>query len=272
MVGSRSWDFLSTAARSRPSHIRSIRRSLRLWQPGVTKKSPRHSISRMRRIIPSPGFITSGMSVFSARRAGVKGLREAHFADPATTAEMITIELSEPPPRTEERTMPQNHHRCRPPRLPRRKKLADEQAAFAERVKAFEAEQRRRRHEGIVQFAAEQVKAARVLPKDKDGLVAFMDSLPADLTVELAEGDSGDKTKHDGLGWLRTFIAGLPAQVEFGEYARAADEHAPEGVVAFAMPQGYSVDTARLQLHRKALAYQHAHPNTEYLTAVRAVS
>ncbi|AFL75486.1 hypothetical protein Thivi_3632 [Thiocystis violascens DSM 198] len=37
---------------------------------------------------------------------------------------------------------------------------------------------------------------------------------------------------------------------------------------AFAMPDGYQTDAARLALHRRALAYQEAHAGTDYLTAV----
>lgn len=203
-----------------------------------------------------------------AQAPAVKGLRDAQFAGDGSS--MITVELSEPFPRKEERQMHQNPDQAAADIEAATKKLADDQAAFAERKKVFEAEIKRRRYEGVVQFAAEQVKAGRVLPKDKDGLVAFMDAMPVDLTVELAEGDSGTKTKLDATGWLRSFIAGLPAQVEFGEHVHA-DDHAQEGVLSFAAAQGYSVDTGRLSLHRKAIAYQHAHPETDYLTAVRAV-
>lgn len=203
-----------------------------------------------------------------AQAPAVKGLRDAQFA--GDDSSMITVELSEPPQRNEERHMAEKLDPA-DEIAAGKQRLADNEAAFAERVKLFDGEQRRRRHEGIAQFAAEQVKAGRVLPKDKDGLVAFMDAVPADLTVDLAEGDTGAKTKHDGLGWLRAFIAGLPAQVEFGEHARA-DDHAQEGVASFAAPPGFSVDTWRIELHRKAEAYRRAHPNTDYLTAVRAVS
>lgn len=218
---------------------------------------------------PKPGVhYLKHIGFLGAAAPAVKGLRNAQFA--AAEDGMITVELSEPPQRTEERTMPQNTTDPAADTAAAAKTLADNEAAFAERVKSFEAEQKRRRHEGIAQFAAEQVKAGRVLPKDKDGLIAFMDAMPAALTVELAEGDSGVKTKQDGLGWLRTFISGLPAQVEFGEHGRAEDESG--GTAPFAAPQGYSADPGRLSLHRKAMAYQHAHPKTEYLTAVLAVS
>ena len=40
---------------------------------------------------------------------------------------------------------------------------------------------------------------------------------------------------------------------------------------AFAAPAGYVADPDRLDVHQRALAYQSKHPNTDYLTAVRAV-
>lgn len=49
------------------------------------------------------------------------------------------------------------------------------------------------------------------------------------------------------------------------------DPGAAGGHGQYAAPQGTHVDAERLNLHRKAVAYQTAHPGTDYLAAVRAV-
>ncbi|RMG58803.1 MAG: peptidase, partial [Gammaproteobacteria bacterium] len=67
--------------------------------------------------------------------------------------------------------------------------------------------------------------------------------------------------------WLREFLQELPSQVDFAE--RAAAE--PEGeAVQFAAPDGYSVDPAQLELHKKILAYAEEH-NIDYAEAALAV-
>ena len=42
--------------------------------------------------------------------------------------------------------------------------------------------------------------------------------------------------------------------------------------VSFAAPRGWTVDPVQLDLHNEALAYQTAHPGTDYIAAVLAVS
>lgn len=223
---------------------------------------------------PKPGsYYLKHVGFLGATAPAVKGLRTAQLA--GGEEGMITVELSEPAQRTEGSNMSHTHtHDEEAAALAEeKKKLVSEQAAFAESKKIFEAEQKRRRHEGIAQFVGDQVKAARVLPKDKQGLIAFMDAMPPDLTIDLADVDGGAANKHEGLGWLRSFIAALPSHVQFGEHASAGGgDESGGGAASFAAPPGYSIDAGRLDLHRKADAYRRAHPNTDYLTAVRAVS
>lgn len=88
-------------------------------------------------------------------------------------------------------------------------------AEFTERenkVKASEAAQRRVLIVGGVDTL---IAAGKILPKDKAGLVAFMEALPADGIVEFGEGDK--KEKKPTIDWLRGFLSTLPKAVEFKE-------------------------------------------------------
>jgi hypothetical protein len=88
-------------------------------------------------------------------------------------------------------------------------------AEFAEReakVKASEAAQRRVLIVGEVDAL---IAAGKILPKDKLGLVAFMEVLPEGGIVEFGEGDK--KEKKPSIDWLRGFLKTLPKAVEFKE-------------------------------------------------------
>jgi hypothetical protein len=140
----------------------------------------------------------------------------------------------------------------------RERKIAEQEAAFAER------EARRDAETAIDALVAE----GKVLPKDRDRCIAFMARLDgADGSLEFAEGGKTVKTSQRAA--FKDLLSGLPKIVEFAELT------APEGeaeTVAFAAPDGLSVDAAGLDLHRKAVAYQHANANVDYITAVKAVS
>jgi hypothetical protein len=57
--------------------------------------------------------------------------------------------------------------------------------------------------------------------------------------------------------------------VEFREVAR---HESGDGPVEFAAPDGMGVASLRLDLHARAVAHQAAHPGTDYIAAVKAVS
>lgn len=121
------------------------------------------------------------------------------------------------------------------------------------------------RHADHAAFSEGLIKAGKLLPAQKDVCVATMDFMAGQETVvEFGEGDA-KKPLVDGF---KEFLQALPKQVEFGELAKAEGEGE---TVEFAAPGGYSVDADRLEIHNKALAYQAAHPNTTYQTAVNAV-
>jgi len=92
-------------------------------------------------------------------------------------------------------------------------------------------------------------------------LAAFYEALAALGTVQL----SGDRTVAPAL-WFAEFLQALPPVVMLSEAAPAAFElHAPLAGI----PTGAPVASASIALHRKALAWQAAHPGTPYGDALR---
>ena len=147
-------------------------------------------------------------------------------------------------------------------------------AAFAERERELkEREQRIAQAEkeahrkDVANFVEGLVKDGKVLPRDQAGLVAYLAGPDDKGAIEFGEGDQ--KKSQPADAWLRSFLAGLPKQIDFTEHSKQQEEGK---VVNFAAPNGFAVDSAQLELHRKALAYQAQHPNTDYVTAVTAVS
>jgi hypothetical protein len=123
------------------------------------------------------------------------------------------------------------------------------------------------RHAGHASFAEEQVTAGRLTPAQRDVAVAALDAL-AEAPVEFGEGD-GKKPLAEAF---KEFLAALPVQVEFAEAATKARAGDGAATAEFAAPSGMAVDSDGMAVHRKALDYQAAHPGTDYIAAVRAVT
>lgn len=121
------------------------------------------------------------------------------------------------------------------------------------------------RHADHAAFSEGLIKAGKLLPTQNDVCIATLDFMAGQETVvEFGEGEA-KKPLVDGF---KEFLRALPKQVEFGELATSESS---ADTVEFAAPGGFSVDAERLEIHQKALAYQAAHPNTTYQTAVNAV-
>lgn len=138
-------------------------------------------------------------------------------------------------------------------------------AEFAEREQALADKEAATRRGEIETFVADQVKAGRVLPVDQAGMVAFMASVDAADVVEFAEGDA--TVSKPAAEWLRSFIAGLPARVDFSERARGHDAGAH--TADFAAPAGYGVDSAALDVRARAKALMKTDPNLSFIDAVK---
>lgn len=148
--------------------------------------------------------------------------------------------------------------------------LDQRDADLAAREQALADKERQARSAEIASFAEQLVKDGKVLPREQEGLVAFMGGLADTDTVSFAAPEGGQVSKSSGQ-WLREFLAGLPQRVDFAEHSAADDqESAAADSASFAAPTGYAVDKERLALHNRITAYQQQH-DVDYATAAAAV-
>ena len=122
-------------------------------------------------------------------------------------------------------------------------------------------------HTENVQFAEGLIDAGRLLPVQKDGVVALLDQLATDGRDEIAFSDGGAEKKTRPAQLFRDILSASPVVVPAGK----TDLGDADATPAFAAPDGMAVDSAGLALHGKAVAFQKQHPGTEYLAAVAAV-
>lgn len=157
----------------------------------------------------------------------------------------------------------------------------EEKAALVARNNELEAQmaamqadnakaQAAQRHAANLAFCEDLGAQARLAPAVRPLAVALLDHLAEQSApVQFGEGEAQAPL----LDAFKAFLAALPKQVQFGETAtseRAAG--AASAPVAFAAPQGYSVEPMSMALHAKALAHQQAHPGMSYVQAVQAVA
>jgi hypothetical protein len=189
----------------------------------------------------------------------VRAQKSLSYAEPSTTA----ID--------KEHTMTSEEIAAEKAKLKKQEEdLAKRNADFAAREEKIKTSEAQARRNGVVSFVEGLVKEGRLLPRDQAPLVEFMAGLDEETVIEFADGS--DKKKEPGGKWLRGFLSRLPQQVDYHERARAEGDDRASAAVSFAAPSGYAVDPKRLDLHNKARAYQHAHPNTTYDAAIAAVS
>ncbi|MBF0212203.1 MAG: hypothetical protein HQM00_01420 [Magnetococcales bacterium] len=146
--------------------------------------------------------------------------------------------------------------------------LAAREARFAE-----QAQQITTREESLRQAETQQrqIKAAafvddliaegRILPRFREGLIAFLVFLSDSGVVEFAE-NQGRRA------FLEGFLKELPRQVDYAEHAPATRSGAE--AIRFQLPNGYSAEPSALATHARILAYANTH-NTDYLTAALTV-
>ena len=126
------------------------------------------------------------------------------------------------------------------------------------------------RHAANVSFCESLIADGKITPAVSGVIVAALDELfgmsgSARQPVSFGEGD-GAKPLPEAL---KAALQALPKVVEYGEVG--ADKGVPAHV-SFAAPAGFDVDPRAAELHAKAKAHQAAHPGTEYLAAIAAVS
>lgn len=139
--------------------------------------------------------------------------------------------------------------------------LKKQQADFAE---AQSKTRRDAAHKDHVDFAEGLVKSGRLLPVQKDSVIASLDYMAApDAVVEFGEGDD----KKPLLQAFKDALAVNPIAVNFGEHKEKSIDTKASG---FKAPAGFSVDQTNLELHEKALAYSEQN-SVSYETALSKV-
>lgn len=147
------------------------------------------------------------------------------------------------------------------------KKLKEDQDALQAQQAEFAERDRKARAGDVARLVDGLVAEGRVLPKHRDGLVAFMVSDEAEGALEFGEGAAHTKTT--GRAFIEQFIKELPVSVDYAERGAPGDD-APTKADGLVVPAGFSVDPERARLHSQALAYQESH-KCSYVTAVQAV-
>ena len=148
--------------------------------------------------------------------------------------------------------------------------VQQKEAGLAGREAALKQKEVLVAHQDNLAIAEGLIREGKLIPALKDQAVAMLD-FAAGLSVEqVLEFGEGDAKKSLPMGeTLKGYLSSQPKIVDFGEHATAEGE---VSTVDFAAPPGCTVDSASLQIHNRALAYQAGHPGVEYLAAIRAVS
>lgn len=212
---------------------------------------------------PVPGvYYLKHVGFLGAAPPAVKGLRAVAFSDD-DDAEIVTVEFSAPdafpdPPNTEGSRVTDNTA----------EELARREADLAAREARFAAREAESLRAETAAFADGLVRAGRLPQGLVPRVTAFMDALPPGGEVSFA--DAGTTVRETPRDSLRALLSALPVAVNFTEATPPGGPgHGdPVGVAEFA---GLRVDPDRMALHNRALAYQRAHPGTEYLAAIHAV-
>lgn len=134
------------------------------------------------------------------------------------------------------------------------KEASDAKAQLAQFAEAATQQ----RHAGHVSFAEGEVKAGRLLPKDKGAAVAVLDVLADAQPVEFAEGDSTKKVTP--VEWLKGLIASARPVVNFGEFTPRSGDSALA-----------SKDMTDAEVDQRAKAYAQQN-KCNYAEAVSAVT
>lgn len=145
---------------------------------------------------------------------------------------------------------------------------AREQALTAKQME-FSAQETARRIADNTAFVDGLIQEGRLASGQKIQVLEFMASLDAATAIEFSEGDG--KVAKTPLRAFKDHLSAQPKLVTTGTIA--GGPALPEGrEIEFTAPPGFVVDALGLDQHRRAVEYQRLHPNTDYVTAAKAVS
>lgn len=179
---------------------------------------------------PVPGVLyLRHIGFLGAQPPVVKGLREPTFAENETPDDIVIIEFSQP-----EAPMPQDPTALaeREAEIAKREAALNQQKAdqdakelsFAERERTLAQAQADAQRTKTVAFAEKLLGEGRILPRDKDGLVAFLTAKTQTDVLEFGEGS--DAWKGPANVWLLQFLENLPKQVDYKERAKQEKDDA----------------------------------------------
>lgn len=204
---------------------------------------------------PAPGrWYLRHVAFLGAQPPAVAGLKDIQFSAGDADAGAVCFSEAVLPPSTHQETTTMDEE------MKSRLAQAEAEAAAAKAAQAaaeaaaeaanaqlaqFAEQQRQDRHAGHVSFAETQVKAGKLLPKDKETAVAVLDQLAEAQPVEFSEGSAAKKVAP--AEWLKSLIAGAKPVVSFGEFAPAS--------VAGESTKGLS----DADLDQRAIAYARQH-------------
>jgi hypothetical protein len=241
---------------------------------------------------PTPGkWYLRHVAFLGAQPPAVAGLKDLSFADGGEAVSFSEEEAPIPafPQRGKESIPPSTQPEQEPPmsdadkaeleRLRAEAKAKDEAVAKAQadakaaneaavaaqkQVASFAEQAAADRRAGYVSFADAEIKAGRLLPKDKATAVAALETLAsAAQPVSFAEGGTTTQVKPaDMCAWLQGHISSRAAAVQYGEQAGGAAGGA--GIDARGKSSA-DIDAA-------ARHYQAQHPGVSYAEAAVAVT
>ena len=148
----------------------------------------------------------------------------------------------------------------------REAEFAEREEKLATQEKALAAQAETERESRLSEFCEGLVKEGKLLPAQKQPLLAALKALPVDTSVSFAEGDK--TVEKSPVEALQGVFSLMPKIIDFSEVAKNGDE--PE---AKATAQDYrtEVDEERLAMHNKALNYAEKH-GVSYEAALSAVN
>lgn len=99
--------------------------------------------------------------------------------------------------------------------------LREQAANFAEQQAALDADRKALARAETERKIDDLVRQGKVLPAERDGLIAYLESVPAEAVVSFGEGDAATSTP--SRDYLLTMLGARAALVDFGEHG------APDG-------------------------------------------
>jgi hypothetical protein len=195
---------------------------------------------------PKPGaWYLRHVAYLGAQPPAVKGLKDIEFSEDGASRAVNFSEAIAPTnstPSNQENTMTPEEMQAKIDTANKATEAANKAAEEAKAAKeaaekkatdattqlaSFAESAKTQRNAGHVSFAEGEVKAGRLLPKDKGAAVAVLNLLAESQPVEFSEGDSTKKVTP--VEWLKGLIAAAKPVVSFGEHAPGAGNQPSAG-------------------------------------------